>query len=89
MAFVQPDLFAEDNATRKQLSEEEAAAVREKLIATLTHLEAAEKFPWSDPLDAVHEENRFQRRSDMLGAEGLKLWARFDRVMDRLYATQS
>lgn len=89
MVFAQPDLFAEDNAARKQLSEEESAVVREKLIATLARLEAAEKFPWSDPLEAVHEENRFQRRSEMLGDEGANLWARFDSVMDRLYAMQN
>ena len=43
---------------------------------------------WRDPLDAVHEENRFQRDTEMLGEEGALLWARFDKEMDRLHATQ-
>ena len=88
MASTQPDLFAEDNAARKQLSEEEAAVIRERLLATLAYLAAQEKFPWSEPLDAVYEENRFERRSEMLGDEGAILWARFDIEMDRLYATR-
>lgn len=50
--------------------------------------QATETFPWPDPLDAVHEENRFQRGAEMLGEEGAALWARFDKEMDRLYATQ-
>ncbi len=88
MASTQPDLFAEDNAARKQLSEEETAVIREGLLATLAYLAAQETFPWSEPLDAVYEENRFERRSEMLGDEGAILWARFDSEMNRLYATQ-
>jgi hypothetical protein len=41
-----------------------------------------------DALDAVYEENRFQRDSEKLGAEGAPLWARFDKEMDRLHETQ-
>ena len=89
MRHTQADLFAEDNAERNRLPEATAASIRERLEATLARLEAAETFPWPDPLDAVHEENRFQRRAEMLGEEGAALWARFDRAMDRLYATRT
>jgi hypothetical protein len=34
-------------------------AIRARLEATLAKLAAAATFPWHDPLDAVHEENRF------------------------------
>jgi hypothetical protein len=63
--------------------------IRMRLEAALTKLEEAATFPWSDPLDAVHLENRFQRDAEVLGTEGAALWARFDREMDRLYSTQS
>ncbi|MEO6215200.1 MAG: hypothetical protein ABIO86_04155 [Sphingomonas sp.] len=53
----------------------------------LARLEAAASFFWNDPLDAVHEENRFQRDTEMPGEEGTGLWARFDK-MERLYAMQ-
>ena len=56
--------------------------------ATLARLEAPATFRWRDPLDAVHEENRFQRDTELLGEEGAALWARFDQEMDRLHATQ-
>jgi hypothetical protein len=88
MSYIQTDLFAQDNAERNRISEDMLAATRARLEATLTRLEAAETFPWPDPLDAVHEENRFQRGTDMLGDVGAALWARFDEVMERLYATQ-
>ena len=57
--------------------------------AKLAELEATAAFPWRDPLDAVHVENRFQRETDMLGEEGRLLWARFDKEMDRLHATRA
>ena len=88
MSNIQADLFAQDSIERNRVSEDMLAAVRARLEATLSCLEAAESFPWSDPLEAVHEENRFQRGTDMLGEEGVVLWARFDKEMDRLYATQ-
>ena len=88
MSNIQADLFAQDSTERNRVSEDMLAAVRARLEATLSRLEAAESFPWSDPLKAVHEENRFQRGTDMLGEEGVVLWARFDKEMDRLYATQ-
>lgn len=88
MNSIQADLFAEDNALRNRSSAADLNAVRARLTATLAQLEKAEAFPWSDPLDAVHEENRFQRGSEMLGDEGTALWKRFDRQMDRLYALQ-
>mgnify|MGYP003411697423 FL=1 len=88
MSYIQADLFAQDSAERNRISEDMLVATRARLEATLARLEAAETFPWSDPLDAVHEENRFQRGTDMLGDEGAALWARFDKEMDRLYATQ-
>jgi hypothetical protein len=81
-------LFAQDEAERNTLSETQRAAIRSRLEATLERLESAEVFPWRDPLDAVHEENRFERESEKLGEEGAQLWARFDKVMDRLHATQ-
>ena len=88
MSNIQADLFTQDSTERNRVSEDMLAAVRARLEATLSRLEAAESFPWSDPLEAVHEENRFQRGTDMLGEEGVVLWARFDKEMDRLYATQ-
>ncbi len=88
MRHAQQDLFAQDEAERNVLSEAQQAAIRSRLVATLAKLEAAEIFPWRDPLDAVHEENRFQRDSEMLGEEGALLWARFDEEMDRLHAKQ-
>ncbi len=88
MSYIQANLFAQDSAERNRISEDVLNATRARLEATLARLEATEIFPWSDPLDAVHEENRFQRGTDMLGDEGAALWARFDELMDRLYATQ-
>lgn len=88
MSYCQEDLFAHDDAERNKLSESQRAKVRARLEATLVKLEAAEVFPWCDPLDAVHEENRFQRETEMLGEEGALLWARFDKEMDRLHSTQ-
>ena len=87
MKHSQADLFAQDDAERNKLSESGRATIRSRLVAKLTQLEAAGTFPWKDPLDAVHEENRFQRDTEMLGEEGAALWARFDKEMDRLYST--
>lgn len=88
MKHTQPDLFAQDNAERNALSQSQRAAIRERLEATIARLEAAETFPYRDPLDAVHEENRFERDSKLLGDEGALLWARFDKEMDRLHDTR-
>ena len=88
MKHTQPDLFAQDNAARNSLSQSQRTAIRERLEATISRLKAAETFPWRDPLDAVHEENRFERDSKLLGDEGALLWERFDKEMDRLHATQ-
>lgn len=44
--------------------------MRSRLDATLAKLEVTATFPWRDPLDAVHEENRLQRDSEGLGEEG-------------------
>ena len=88
MRFTQADLFAQDDAERNTLSEARRVAIRSRLKATLARLEATATFPWRDPLDAVHEENRFQRETELLGEEGALLWARFDKEMDRLHATQ-
>lgn len=88
MRSTQADLFAQDDAERNALPQPQRAAIRARLEATLARLEATATFPWRDPLDAVHEENRFQRDSEMLGDEGAALWARFDKEMDRLHATQ-
>jgi hypothetical protein len=89
MSYSQADLFAQDEAERNELSASRRLAIRARLEARLAQLEAASTFPWSDPLDAVHEENRFQRDTEMLGEEGAGLWARFDKEMDRLYSMQS
>jgi hypothetical protein len=89
MKHTQGDLFAQDDAERNKLPESRLSTIRARLEATLAKLEAVAIFPWSDPLDAVHEENRFQRDVELLGEEGAMLWARFDREMDRLYSTQS
>lgn len=88
MSHSQADLFAQDDAERNQLPQSTRSSLVSRLEATLAKLEAMERFDWRDPLDAVHEENRFQRDAEMLGEEGALLWARFDREMDRLYATQ-
>ena len=88
MSSSQADLFAQDEAERNQLSDSQRLTIRLRLEATLAKLEAMDTFTWRDPLDAVHEENRFQREAEMLGQEGAGLWARFDKEMERLYATQ-
>lgn len=88
MRFAQADLFAQDDAERNTLSQSQRVAIRSRLEATLARLEAAATFPWRDPLEAVHEENRFQRDTELLGEEGALLWTRFDKEMDRLHATQ-
>ena len=89
MSYSQADLFAQDDAERNTLSQSQRAAIRSRLEATLAKLEAAATFPWRDPLDAVHVENRFQRDTEMLGEERAPLWDRFDKEMDRLHSTQS
>jgi multidrug efflux pump subunit AcrA (membrane-fusion protein) len=81
-------VFSLDDAERKSLSQSQRAAIRARLEATLARLEATATFPWRDPLDAVHEENGFQRDTELLGEEGALLWAKFDKEMDRLHATQ-
>lgn len=88
MNYRQADLFAQDDAERNKLSEAERLVIEKRLLETLERLEAEEVFFWKNPLDAVHEENRFERYSKMLGEAGTALWARFDKEMDRLYATQ-
>lgn len=85
---MQIELFAQDDAERNKLSDSRRLAIKSRLESTLATLESSATFPWKDPLDAVHEENRFQRDSEMLDEEGAALWARFDKAMDRLYATQ-
>ena len=87
MRFAQSDLFAQDSAERNSLSPAQRESIRSRMEATLAKLEATAAFPWRDPLDAVHEENRFERDAEMLGEEGAKLWARFDKEMERLHAT--
>lgn len=89
MKHTQPDLFAQDDAECNTLSELRLLAIRSRLEATLAKLEAIATFHWKDALEAVHEENRFERDAEMLGDEGAVLWARFDKEMNRLYATQS
>lgn len=84
----QADLFAQDESERNTLSDEQRSMIRSRLEATLARLEAASSFPWRDPLDAVHEENRFERDAGLLGEEGAALWVHFDREMDRLYRTR-
>lgn len=88
MSYSQADLFAQDRDERNKLSESRRLAVRSRLESRLAELAAIATFPWNDPLDAVHEENRFERDADLLGEEGAALWARFDQEMERLYATQ-
>ena len=89
MSFSQVDLFAQDDAERNALSDSQRSKIRSRLKATLVRLEAMTTFAWRDPLDAVHEENRFQRDAETLGEEGALLWSRFDKEMDRLHATQA
>ena len=89
MSYSQSDLFAQDLDERNKLSDSRRSVILSRLEARLAELEATATFPWNDPLDAVHEENRFQRDAEMLGEEGAVLWARFDKEMDRLYSMQS
>lgn len=70
MKHTQPDLFAQDNAARNSLSQSQRNVIRERLEATITRLKAAKIFPWRDPLDAVHEENRFERDPVLTTAGG-------------------
>lgn len=88
MSRDQTDLFAIEEDERNRLPESRRLTIRARLEATLAKLEAATSFIWRDPLDAVHEENRFEREAGLLGEEGVALWARFDREMDRLHATR-
>ncbi len=88
MKHTQADLFAQDDVERNKLPETRVLAIRSRLEAMLAELEGATIFPWSDPLDAVHVENLFQRDAALLGEEGAALWARSDKGMDRLYPTQ-
>jgi len=88
MSRGQASLFAEEEDERNRLSDERRAMIRERLEATLARLEEATSFIWRDPLDAVHEENRFERDAGLLGEEGAVLWARFDKEMDRLHPMQ-
>lgn len=89
MEGPQSDLFAQDIEERNRLSDERRSAIRTRLETVLGDLRAATTFPWKDPLDAVHEENRFQRETELLGDEGISVWEAFDQEMERLYATQS
>lgn len=89
MEGPQSDLFAQDIEERNRLSDERRSAIRTRLETVLGDLRAATTFPWKDPLDAVHEENRFQRETELLGDEGISMWEAFDQEMERLYATQS
>ena len=89
MKHTQADLFAQDNAERNRLPQTTLILIRERLEMILVRLEAAEVFPWSDPLEAVHVENRFERDAEALGEEGARLWARFDKEMERLHATRN
>lgn len=88
MNYRQADLFAQDESERNRLSDDRRVLIRTRLQATLARLEPLQVFPWADPLEAVHEENRFERDAGLLGQEGAALWARFDAVMERLYASQ-
>jgi hypothetical protein len=88
MKYVQADLFGEEAAAKPEYSAELLDGVRKRLLETLARLESVSVFPWTDPLEAIHEENRFQRASSLLGEEGEQLWARFDKELDRLYAAQ-
>jgi hypothetical protein len=86
MTIMQADLFAQDATERNSLSESRRSVIRARLEAVLSKLEASSSFPWNDPLDATHEENRFEDDAELLGEEGKMLWVRFDRQMSRLYA---
>jgi hypothetical protein len=84
----QADLFAQDESERNTLSDQQRSLIRSRLEATLARIKVAPSFSWRDPLDAVHEENRFERDAGLLGEEGAKLWVQFDIEMDRLRRTR-
>lgn len=88
MSYKQADLFAQHEAESNKLSDARRLDLLSRLETTLATLESATTFPWRDPLDAVHEENRFERDTEILGEEGRDLWVRFDREMERLYASR-
>lgn len=87
MAYTQVDMFADSPPATGKVSPELLARVRERLEATLVRLSAETRFCWASNLDAIHEENRFRSGAQLLGDAGGDLWDRFDREMDRLYAT--
>lgn len=87
MAYTQVDMFADTSPATEKISPELLARVRGRLEATLARLSAEARFCWSSNLEAIHEENSFRSGAQLLGKEGTALWDRFDREMDRLYAT--
>lgn len=86
MDYTQTEMFAEVPRAREAISPELLDRVRQRLHATLARLEAEATFCWQDELGAIHEEHEFRAASQLLGAEGEALWAKFDAEMDRLYA---
>ncbi len=61
--------------------------IRARLNATLAMMKAATAMPWPDRLAIIHAENAFCFDKDALPpAEAARLWAEFDREMDRLFA---
>lgn len=80
-------MFADSSPASEKVSPELLARVRERLEATLVRLSAETRFCWVSNLDAIHEENSFRSGTLLLGDAGADLWNRFDREMDRLYAT--
>lgn len=80
-------MFADSPPASEKVSPELLGRVRERLEATLARLSAETQFCWSSNLDAIHEENSFRSGTLLLGDAGADLWNRFDREMDRLYAT--
>lgn len=87
MKYRQADLFAQDQPAGNALSESRRMEIRARLEATIARVTAAETYLWRDPLEAAHEENRFEYDCKLLGEEGAAFWARFDKEMDRLHAT--
>lgn len=81
------DMFADSPQATGKVSPELLTRVRERLEATLVRLSAETRFCWASNLDAIHEENRFRSDVRLLGDASGDLWDRFDREMDRLYAT--
>lgn len=88
MSGRQADLFGPSvGAVVARPPEDLVVLIRARLNATLAMMKAAQAMPWPDRLSIIHAENAFRFDKDALPPEeAARLWAEFDREMDRLFA---